>query len=123
MEFFENAVTKAKEAFDVACKKTGEMVSVGKQKFDIASIEAKLSKDFENLGKLYYNNLKETEIEDDEIKKIVKSIKSRETKIKNLREEINSTKNKSACPKCGALVDTLSIYCNICGERLVNEDE
>ena len=123
MEFFENAVTKAKEAFDVARKKTGEMVSTGKQKFDIATIESKRAKNFEALGKLYYNIVKDSEIDNVEIKKLVKSIKAKTEKINSLREEINSVKNKSCCPKCGAMVDTLSIYCNICGEKLVDGDE
>ena len=95
MEFFENAVTKAKEAFDVARKKTGEMVSTGKQKFDIAAIESKRAKNFEALGKLYYNIVKDSEIDNVEIKKLVKSIKAKTEKINSLREEINSVKNKS----------------------------
>lgn len=41
MDFIDDAVTKAKEAFDVACKKTNEVVTTQKQKFDIASLEAK----------------------------------------------------------------------------------
>ena len=58
MEFLDSALVKAKEVFDVACKKTNEVVSSGKQKFDVASIESKRSKDFEKLGKLYFNMIR-----------------------------------------------------------------
>ena len=60
MDFIDDAVTKAKEAFDVACKKTNEVVTTQKQKFDIASLEAKRTKDFEALGRFYYSELKES---------------------------------------------------------------
>ena len=50
MDFFDDAVNKAKEALDVACKKTNEVVTTQKQRFDIASLEAKRTRDFEALG-------------------------------------------------------------------------
>ena len=37
MDFLDNAVVKAKEAFDIAYKKTNEVVNTSKQKFDIAT--------------------------------------------------------------------------------------
>ena len=51
MDFFDDAVNKAKEALDVACKKTNEVVTTQKQRFDIASLEAKRTRDFEALGR------------------------------------------------------------------------
>ena len=44
MDFLENALDKAREVIDVACKKTNEVVITEKQKFDIASIENKRAK-------------------------------------------------------------------------------
>ena len=122
MEFFDNAVNKAKEAIDIACKKTNEVVSTQKQKFDVASIENKRDKDFEALGKIYYEMVKDTEIEDGAIKDLVVEIKDKTEKIKSLKEEINSVKNKRICPQCGAAVDKLSVYCNICGAKLEIEN-
>lgn len=118
MEFFENVVSVTKDAFNVARKKTGEVVASGKQRIDIAAIETKRAKDFEALGKLYYNSVKNTEIEDAEIKALVDEITAKTEKINALREEINSAKNKRICPKCQAAVDDMSLYCNICGEKL-----
>ena len=40
MDFFDNAIEKAKEVFDVARKKTNDVVSTGKQKFDVATSRA-----------------------------------------------------------------------------------
>lgn len=118
MDFFDNAVNKAKEAFDIARQKTGEVVQTGKQKFDIASIEAKRVKDFEALGKAYYESVMDSDDLDGEIKELVEEIKAKTEKINALRDELSGDKDKKICPKCGASVDNLSLYCNICGEKL-----
>lgn len=121
MDFFDNAVNKAKEAIDVACKKTNEVVNTQKQKLDVAALENKRAKDFELLGMLYYESIKNCGSEDKKINDIVSEISSKNEKIKKLKEEINSAKNKRICPKCGAAVEECSNYCNACGEKLVFE--
>ena len=105
MDFIDDAVTKAKEAFDVACKKTNEVVTTQKQKIDIASLEAKRTKDFEALGRFYYSELKDNEIENEEAARLVAAIDEKNAKIDELRREINNTKNKRVCPKCGESID------------------
>lgn len=118
MDFFDNAISKAKEAMDIAYKKTNEVVNTQKQKFDVASIESKRSKDFEKLGKLYFEMIKDTEIEDEQIKKLVDDIAYKNEKIDELKKEINNTKNKKLCPVCSASIDKASVYCSNCGARL-----
>ena len=44
---FDNILSKAKDVFEVAYRKADDAISVKKQKFDIASLENKMSKDFE----------------------------------------------------------------------------
>ena len=74
MDFFDDVVNKAKEAIDVASKKTGEVVNTQKQKFDIASLENKRAKDFAVLGEIYYNKIKDGEAQDENISELVLSI-------------------------------------------------
>ena len=123
MEFFDNAVSKAKEAFDIACKKTNEVVSTQKQKFDIASIENKRSKDYEQLGKLYFEAVKNTEIENKEVLDLVNAIKEKNEKINELNNEINSTKNKRVCPACQAYIDDNAVFCSVCGAKLTLDSD
>lgn len=118
MDFLNDAVAKAKDVFDVACKKTSEVVATQKQKIDIASIEHKRSKDFEELGILYYKQLKNTDISDIKIKEIFDEITAKTEKIAELRRELEASKNKIICPNCNAAVDNASLYCNICGEKI-----
>ena len=97
MEFFDNALNKAREAIGIACKKTEEVVSVQKQKFDIATIENKRNKDFEKLGKLYFEVFGENETKE--------------------------TKNARVCPKCGAFVEDNAVFCSTCGAKIEFDSE
>ncbi len=87
MEFFENAVGKAKDIFDVACKKTEEAVAKGKQNLDIAALENKLAKDYEKLGKLYFGELKDTEVEGEALA-LKNAITEKLAKIEEIKAEM-----------------------------------
>ena len=90
MEFFENAVNKAKDVFDVACKKTGEAVNTGKIKLDIATIENKMSKDFEALGRIYFKEIAETDDLSEEKLKLKNKILEKQAAINKLKEELEA---------------------------------
>lgn len=125
MDFLESAVSAAKEAIDIACKKTNDAVIVGRQKFDIASLENKRAKEYEILGKICYNELINEEIADETVEKLVLSIKTKTEKIEKLRKEINEAKNKRICPSCNTAIDDTATFCSNCGEQLnfTNEGE
>lgn len=123
MEFLDNAVTKAKEVFDVACKKTGEAVTIQKQKFDIGTEENKVSKLYEKLGKIYFESFKDTQVENEEMSGLIEEIKEKNKKIELLKEEINTLKNKRVCPNCSTSIDKASVFCSKCGTKLEIESE
>ena len=118
MDFLDDAISKAREVLDVACKKTNEVVTEQKQKFDIASIEAKRAKEYKKLGELYFEEAKDCDIENAEIKALIESIKEKNEKIKALKDEISASKDKTVCTKCGAIIDMDSAFCAQCGEKL-----
>ena len=121
MDFLDNAFEKAKEVFDVACKKTNEVVTTQKQKFDIASIENKRNKDFLNLGRLYFEAVKDAEIEDIRIKNLIDSIKEKNELINSINEEINTAKDMKKCPVCESFVKNDAVYCSVCGAKISEE--
>ena len=88
MDFLDNAVNKAKDVFDIACKKTGEAVNTGKLKLEIATIENKMSKDFEKLGRLYFEQIKETEVEG-QILNLKNAIMEKQENISKIKEELS----------------------------------
>ncbi len=63
--------------------KTNEVVTTQKQKFDIASLEAKRTKDFEALGRFYYSELKDNKIENEEAARLVAAIDEKNAKSTN----------------------------------------
>ena len=119
MDFLDNAISKTKEAFDIAYKKTEEAVGIGKQKFNIASLENEISRDYKKLGQISYKIALDSEISNKQVKELVDSITEKLAKIKDLENEINKKKNKKVCKNCNALIDERSIYCNVCGEKTV----
>ena len=88
MEFFENAVNRAKDVFEVVVSKTGEAVTTGRQKLDIATLENRLSKDFERLGRAYYETIKDSEDVAVEFANIKTSIVEKQTEIAKIKEEM-----------------------------------
>jgi len=118
MDFFDEAINRAKEAFDIACKKTNEVVNTGKQRFDIASLQNKRAKDYEALGEIYYNLIKDTELEDQAVKDLVDAINDKNNKILHIKQEINNTKDKATCPVCYAPISEKAQYCSSCGAKI-----
>ena len=123
MDFLDSAIIKAKETIEVVSKKTSEIVTTEKQRFDASTLKAKLQKDYAKLGRYFYVNLKEdTELSSD-AKSIVEEISNKLSAIEELEKEIANAKNKRVCPTCKSAIPENSVFCNICGEKLVFESE
>ncbi len=83
----DNVFSKAKEVFETAYKKTGSVVAAGKHKLDINSLESKLSKDYEALGRLYFDAVsdgKEQSLKDAE--GLIAEIGKKKTQIEEMRK-------------------------------------
>lgn len=90
MGFLDNAINKTKEVIDVAYKKTDEVISVEKLKFDISSIKKNREKEYVELGKIYFEMIKEKSDLNEKEQKIVESIISKNNKIEELNREISN---------------------------------
>ncbi len=123
MDSIDNALNKAKDVLDVACKKTGEAVTVQKQKFDISSLKNQCDKDFCKLGKIYFETIKNNDVEDQKTLELVNSIKEKQEKIEELEKQVLDAKNKRICPNCNASIDASSVYCNSCGTKVIIEND
>ncbi len=120
MGFLDDAINKTKEVFDVACQKTGEVVSVEKLKFNVASLKSKREKDYTDLGKIYFELVKDNTDLDDNTRNLVDAIREKNEEIVRLNIDIQNAKNKVYCPSCGAGVAENSSYCNSCGAKLAD---
>lgn len=118
MGFLDDAINKTKEVLDVAYKKTGEVVTVEKQKYNISALKSKREKDYADLGKIYFELIKDNTDLNDETRNLVDAIIEKNEEIARLNEDIQSVKNKRVCPNCSANVAVESSYCNNCGTKL-----
>ncbi len=120
----DNILSKAKVVFETAYKKADGAISTQKQKFDISSLESKLSKDFENLGRLCYEVMVNGKEDAKEIiTPVIEEITAKKKQIEEMKKEILKAKNKKQCPKCGAAIEKHAVFCNVCGVKLDEEEE
>ena len=117
-DFFDNAFDKAKNAFEVAYKKTGEVLSAEKIKFNISSLKSKREKAYAKLGKSFFEGLGETVALNDQDKAVYDEIVELNTKIEDLTNELNFVKSNRLCPRCGAVIDENAVFCSKCGEKI-----
>lgn len=122
MEFFDDAVNKTKEVFETVSKKTSEVITTEKQRFDMNSLKNKREKDFTALGKIYFELVKDDDGAKDAVKELVAGIKEKSEEIDRLASLIQNAKNRIICPNCGAAVNKNSVYCNICGGKIHGEE-
>ena len=103
---------------DIACQKTSEVVTTEKQKFNIAALKSKREKDYADLGRIYYELLKDNTELEDEVRNLIDAISEKNEEIARLNEDIQNIKNKRVCPYCGSNIDVNSVFCNNCGIKL-----
>ncbi|MBQ9977721.1 MAG: zinc ribbon domain-containing protein [Clostridia bacterium] len=116
---FDDIANKAKETFEDVYKKAETVVNVQKQKIDVYSLESKLSKSYEILGKLCYDAIKNDEPFDAEsVKPVTDDIAEKIALIEATKEEILKTKNKKLCTKCGTQIEKNAVFCSKCGAKL-----
>ena len=118
MGFLEDAVGKTKEVFDIACKKTDEILTLEKQKFNLASLKSKREKDFATLGRIYFELVKDDENAGEDVLNIVDEIAAKSEEIDRLEAEIRYAKYQRVCSECGCSVDANSAFCGKCGAKL-----
>lgn len=117
---FDNILNKAKDVFETAYKRADGAISVQKQKFDISSLENKLAKDYEALGKLCFNEMQKGAFADNsQFIKLSEEINIKTTQIEELKKEILRVKYKKQCPKCNASIDKNAVFCSACGEKFL----
>ena len=121
MGFIEDSVVKAKDAFDVAAKKTGDIISVQKLKVNVAMINSQISKNYEALGRLVYDAKKTGETCDEACDTLIEDINLKYDELADLEVKIAITKGKSFCPSCLSENEITAMFCNKCGEKLIRE--
>ena len=123
MDFLDDVLVKAKNVFDIAKNKTEEAVAIGKQRYDIASMENRLNKSYNALGRLAFETYKQDADVSDEIRALINEIESEIEAIGIAKAEIEKIKSNRFCPNCAAPISESAVFCSACGEKLVFTEE
>lgn len=121
MGILEDTLVTLKSAAGIAVEKTEKIIDVSKLKISLSEQERKLSKCFEDLGKLTYNKSKNSDANDEENSKIIAQIDNLYEQIKNINDQIALSKNQIRCKRCGYDNDNNVFYCGKCGSLLREE--
>lgn len=90
MDFFDTALDKAKETWEIVSKKTEEVVDVQKKKFNIASLENQCAKAYKSIGEIVYNKYRDNFSDDNELNALFEQISKNQVIIAETKAELNS---------------------------------
>ncbi len=123
MGLFEDTLLTLKSAANVAVEKTEKIIDVSKLKINLTEQNSKLSKCFEELGRLTYSASKNSNSSEEEKDKVIEKIDDIYSQIKEISDQIALSKNQVRCKKCGYDNDNEMTYCGRCGSLLKEEEK
>ena len=114
----DDVLEKAKEAVDLAAKKTGEVVSISKLKVEAIQVNGEIKKLYEKLGRVVYTAQTSQKPNEDAVHSLCEEIEELYAKRAALEEEIDEIRNKTVCPSCGCKNDKENDFCAKCGKPM-----
>ena len=121
-EFVDEFVFMAKNAADVASKKTGEVVESSKVRYQMKQLEWEIEKAYAKLGAIVYESRKSTEPFEEIIQLAVSEIDDLKERYHTYSEKLRAFKNVVLCPACGRENELHFSYCARCGAPLAGEE-
>lgn len=118
MGAFEDVVMKAKNAADIAGKKTGELVEITRLRLNVSELEERIRSQYQELGKTVYNAAKDHTDCTDYVHEKSEAIDRLFAELTKLNEKISELKNEKKCASCGAVNPQEAVYCQKCGTKL-----
>ena len=112
------AVNEAEKLTKVVTAKTTNIVDTTKLNFALSDTESKINKLYAKIGEMVYTKHTQGTEFDGEIGSICAEIDAFKEEASNIKEQIASLKNTTACPKCGQFNDRSNDYCSKCGEKM-----
>ncbi len=118
---FDQIVGKAKEIYDVAAKKTGDVVEVSKLKIDTMKINGQIKELYEKLGQATYSAIKDNTDNSEIVQTVCEQIDSLNEKLTDLYSEIADRQNVIICADCGLKNPMDNTFCGKCGSKMQQE--
>ena len=97
MGLFEETAVKAKDAFDAVAKKTNEVIGIQKLKISAARVESQMSKDYEILGRMFFDEKADDEDLGEAYKTVIDGIKESKEELAEINAQIDEQKRTRNC--------------------------
>ena len=121
-EIFDDVVINAKAAAAVVSKKASTVYDTSKHKITAAEIRGEINKKLRDIGKYTYKKEVFGVDTSAEIAQAIEEVKELKENLEIINAHIDSVKNQKKCPQCEAKVPRNSVFCNICGAKLTEEE-
>lgn len=121
-EIFDDVVVNAKAAAAVVSKKASTVYDTSKHKITAAEIRGEINKKLRDIGKYTYKKEVFGVDTSAEIAQAIAEVKELKENLEIINAHIDSVKNQKKCPQCEAKVPRNSVFCNICGAKLTEEE-
>ena len=121
-EIFDDVVVNAEAAAAVDSKKASTVYDTSKHKITAAEIRGEINKKLRDIGKYTYKKEVFGVDTSAEIAQLVADVKELKENLDIINAHIDSVKNQKKCPQCEAKIPRNSIYCNICGAKLEDDE-
>lgn len=122
MSKLEELVYLAKDAMDVATKKTGEVVESSKLRYQMKQIEWEIEKAYAKLGAIVYEANKSEDSFEEIIQLAISEIDDLKEHYEDCSDKLRMHKNVVKCPGCGRDNDLADSFCGRCGSSLVSDE-
>lgn len=116
MTNFDDLFDRAKDAAQTAGNKAQDFINIAKINVEISDINRKLTKNFADLGILYYKSLKDNTDESEKMSPIIEELDLLKNELADKKSEITSIKNTKKCSVCGAQMPLNASVCPKCGD-------
>lgn len=121
-EIFDDVVINAKATAAVVSKKASTVYDTSKHKITAAEIRGEINKKLRDIGKYTYKKEVFGVDTSAEIARAIAEVKELKENLEIINAHIDSVKNQKKCPQCEAKVPRNSVFCNICGAKLTEEE-
>lgn len=119
MDFFNKLTKKAKEAYEGASQKTGELAKEAKLRMKMNENKSTINSLYQEIGKKVYEKHIKSETIDikSELEEECTKIDVLSAEIETCLKQIRELKDKKQCPKCFQEIELEAKFCNFCGAK------
>lgn len=117
-DFVDEFIFMAKNAADVASRKTSEIVESNKVRYQLKQLEWEIEKAYAKLGAIYYESRRSNDNFDEIIQLAISSIDDLKSRYEESADTMRIYQNVMKCKECGNENNINSSFCSTCGSSL-----